>query len=228
MVVATAGRLDTGATDLAQRLGAGLRALGLDLDASQTDRLLRYQAMLASWNGVHNLSGVRDPDASLEKNLLDCLAIVNPLRQRLGATARVLDVGSGAGLPAVALAIAQPGWSVMAADAVAKKAAFVRQVAGELQLSNLRAVHARVEQIPPAAGSAFDLVVSRAVGPLVELVAVSRHLVRADGVWVAMKGQRPQGEIAALPESIEVFHVERIHVPGVDADRCLVWMRARA
>jgi len=216
-----------GGVGLAGRLAAGVSELGVDLTALQTAQLLRYQAMLEAWNGVHNLSALRSPEASLEKNLLDSLAIVVPMTRLLGGAAQILDVGSGPGLPAVVLAIARPAWSVLAVDAVAKKAAFVRQAAGELRLANLRVQHARVEQMEPPAGRGFDLVTSRAFGSLAQLIAVSRSLIRPGGVWAAMKGRRPEDEIKALPESIEVFHVEPVHVPGVDADRCLVWMRER-
>ncbi|MBE7419732.1 MAG: 16S rRNA (guanine(527)-N(7))-methyltransferase RsmG [Ideonella sp.] len=208
-----------------ERLALGARALGVHLTEAQTDRLLRYQATLEAWNSVHNLSGLRNPEASLEKNLLDSLAIVAPLGRCLDTAAHILDVGSGAGLPAVVLAIARPDWEVLAVDAVAKKVAFVRQVAGELRIANMHVRHARVEQIERSAGRGFDLITSRAFGSLAQLVAVSRRVLRPGGVWVAMKGHRPDAEIAALPDSIEVFHVEPVRVPGVDADRCLVWMR---
>ena len=135
---------------------------------------------------------------------------------------RVLDVGSGAGLPGVVLALARPDWSVCCVDAVAKKASFVRQVAGELKLANLQSRHARVESL---AEGAFDLIVSRAFASLRDFSQLTRNQLAADGCWCAMKGVVPDDEIAALPPDVEVFHVEPLVVPALDAQRCLVWMR---
>jgi 16S rRNA (guanine527-N7)-methyltransferase len=142
---------------------------------------------------------------------------------------RVLDVGSGGGLPGAVWAIARPAWSITCLDAVAKKAAFVRQVAAELSLPSLSAVHARVEAwrptrpLPPD----FHLVTSRAFASLADFCAGTRHLLAPGGVWVAMKGRRPDDEIRALPSDVDVFHVEPLVLPGLDLQRCLVWMRLR-
>jgi 16S rRNA (guanine527-N7)-methyltransferase len=119
----------------------------------------------------------------------------------------------------------QPMWIVTAVDAVAKKIAFVRQVAGELGLSNLRPRHDRVERLN---GQDFDVVTSRAFGTLLDLTSRTRHLLRPGGTWVAMKGKPPGTEGANLPGGVQVFHVEPLHVPGVRAERCLVWMREAA
>jgi 16S rRNA (guanine527-N7)-methyltransferase len=135
----------------------------------------------------------------------------------------VLDVGSGAGLPGIVLATMRPAWSVECVDAVAKKAAFVRQAVGELGLSNMRVHHARVEQLRPAS---HDLIVSRAFASLRDFVALTRPQLDARGSWLAMKGRRPDAEIAELPATVDVFHVEQITVPGLAAQRCLVWMRS--
>jgi 16S rRNA (guanine527-N7)-methyltransferase len=135
----------------------------------------------------------------------------------------VNDVGSGAGLPGVVIAILDPAADVRCVDAVGKKVAFVQQVAGELALRNLRAVHARVEAVHEQA----DVVASRAFAPLDRFVAGTRHLLAPGGVWMAMKGRRPEAELRALPGSIEVFHVEPLHVPDLGEERCLVWMRPR-
>jgi 16S rRNA (guanine527-N7)-methyltransferase len=136
----------------------------------------------------------------------------------------VLDVGSGGGLPGVVLAAARPGDEVICVDAVGKKAAFIRQAALELRLPNLRGEHARVEQMssPP-----FNLIVSRAFASLADFVHLTTRLRDNEGVWMAMKGKRPDDEIAALPSTVDVFHVEQLRVPGLAADRCLVWMRPR-
>jgi 16S rRNA (guanine527-N7)-methyltransferase len=155
--------------------------------------------------------------------LADCLAVVGPLQHHLGARpARILDVGSGGGLPGVVLAAAEPAWDVTCVDSVGKKAAFIRQVAAELALPNLHAEHARVETLraPP-----FDAIVARAFASLADFARLTRPLLAPGGVWMAMKGKRPDDEIAALPSGTEVFRVEPLSVPGLDADRCLVWMR---
>jgi 16S rRNA (guanine527-N7)-methyltransferase len=124
----------------------------------------------------------------------------------------------------VVLALAEPRWDVTCVDSVGKKAAFVRQVAADLALPNLHAEHARVEALraPP-----FDVITARAFAALLDLVRLTRPLLAQGGVWMAMKGKRPDGEIAALPTAIDVFHVEPLVVPGLDADRCLVWMQER-
>ena len=208
-------------------MAAVASALGLTLGERQCLALEQYLDMLCRWNATYNLTAVRDPAAMLGLHLADCLAIVQPLAARLARSRafRVLDVGSGGGLPGAVLAVAEPGLEVTCLDAVAKKAAFVRQVAGALVLPNLQARHGRVEALT---GPVFDLVVSRAFASLAQFTALSRHLLAPGGIWLAMKGRRPLDEIAALPPDIEVFHVEPLVVPGLRADRCLVWMRPLA
>lgn len=194
------------------------------LDDRQRARLLQYLALLTRWNGTYNLTALRDPAQMLTHHLLDCLAVVPPLRrERPQGAGRVLDVGSGGGLPGVVLAVMDEHAQVTCVDAVGKKAAFVRQVAAELALPNLRALHARVEQV----NGTFDIVSSRAFATLAHMCAWSRHCLRDGGVWMAMKGQPPTDEIAALPPTVQVFHVEQLQVPGLDAERCLVWLRPR-
>jgi len=160
------------------------------------------------------------------QHLADCLAVIGPLRRQIGdgRPQRILDVGSGGGLPGLVLAVASPAWDVSCVDAVGKKAAFVRQMAGELALPNLHALHARVESLP---GSPFDVITSRAFGSLSEFVRVTRSLLAPGGVWMAMKGRRPDNELAGLPADVEVFHVEPLAVPGLAAERCLIWMQPR-
>jgi 16S rRNA (guanine527-N7)-methyltransferase len=139
---------------------------------------------------------------------------------------RLLDVGSGAGLPGVVLAIVCPELDVTCVDTVAKKAAFIQQVAVTLNLPNLRGVHARVEELKVAP---FDVVTSRAFSSLVDFVSLTRfHVKQPHGVWMAMKGKHPADELVALPKDVVVFHVEPLDVPGLGAERCLVWMRPGA
>jgi 16S rRNA (guanine527-N7)-methyltransferase len=204
--------------------GAG--ALGVLLDPEQAATLLAYLALLSKWNRVYNLTAVRDPGAMLVQHLLDSIALVAPLRRWTGGRpARVLDVGSGAGLPGVVIAVLMPELDVTCVDSVGKKASFIRQVAGELALKNLHAVHARVEAL---AGEPFDVIVARAFASLSDFVSLTRRHAGARSVWLAMKGPHPAEELGALPETIEVFHVEQLAVPGLGAARCLVWMREQS
>lgn len=201
--------------------------LGLTLSPPQIDGLLRYLDLLQRWNGTYNLTAIRDEQGMVTHHLVDCLSVVGPMRRQLAtasAEPRILDAGSGGGLPGVLFALVQPGWEVTCVDAVGKKAAFVRQVAGELGLHNLHAVHARLEQYRAAP---FDMVTARAFASLSDLARLTSALLKPGGCWMAMKGQVPTDEMAALPPEIEVFHVEPLTVPGLDAQRCIVWMRRR-
>ena len=207
---------------LAARLDSGLQALGLDLSQAQRGLLLRYLDMLGRWNQVYNLTAVRDPNEMLTQHLLDSLAVVEPLRRQTGGAAgRLLDVGSGGGLPGVVIAICCPQLKVDCLDAVGKKAAFVQQVAAGLGLPNLRGVHGRVEKVTDR----YDVVSSRAFASLADFVIGSRQALAEQGVWLAMKGKHPEDEIAALPADVAVFHVEQLSVPELAAQRCIVWMR---
>ncbi len=210
-------------------LAAHCEGLGLAPTAAQTQALLAYLDLLQRWNATYNLTAVRERATMLTHHLADCLAVVKPLQRQMPTghgpvRARVLDVGSGGGLPGVVLAILLPSLDVTCVDAVGKKAAFVRQAAGALALPNLHAVHARVESllVPP-----FDLITSRAFASLADFVRLSQHMLAPGGRWMAMKGKRPDAEIAALPPEEDVFHVEPLTVPGLGAERCLVWMRPR-
>ena len=205
-------------------LQAGAQALGLALSDAQIDQLLEFLALLQKWNKVYNLTAVRDPQEMLTHHLLDSLAAVAPLRRHLagqGGT-RLLDVGSGGGLPGVVFAICCPDVDVSCVDTVGKKAAFIQQAAVALNLRNLHGVHARVETLT----TPFDLISCRAFASLPDFVTWSRSALAAPhGVWLAMKGKHPEDEIAALPADVSVFHVEQLTVPGLDAERCIVWMK---
>ena len=220
------------------RVIAGAAALDVPLSPTQTQALLAYLDLIAQWTQVYNLTAVRDPAEMVTHHLLDSLAVVAPLRRQMkrdgrdGAPLRLLDVGSGAGLPGVVIAICCPDVSVTCVDTVAKKAAFVQQAAAVLKLPNLRGQHARVETL--TAGD-FDVVCSRAFASLADFTAWSGAALKAGrdgtpagaGVWLAMKGKHPADEIAALPPDIDVFHVEQLTVPGLAAERCIVWMRKK-
>ena len=210
--------------------------LGLPAAPAVLDCLLGYLELLERWNATYNLTAVRDPQDMLRQHLADCLAVITPAAQQLGSAVgesgtpagralRVLDVGSGGGLPGVVLAMMFPRWQVVCVDTVGKKAAFVRQVAVELGLRNLGAEHARVEALKC---EPFDVVTSRAFASLADFTRLSRAALAPQGIWMAMKGKMPTDELSALPQDIEVFHVEPLSVPGLNAERCLVWMRPKA
>ena len=208
-------------------LRQGVTALGLTLSDAQIAQLLSYHALIQKWNKVYNLTAIRDPAEMLTHHLLDSLAIVAPLnrhvvRQTSDASVNMLDVGAGAGLPGVVVAICCPQVSVTCVDAVAKKMAFVQQVATELKLPNLKALHARVEILTDK----YDIITSRAFATLLDFVTGSRAALKPDtGVWLAMKAKDTSAEVAELPAVVAVFHVEQLTVPGLDAERCIVWMR---
>lgn len=211
-------------------LASGLQKLGLTLTPAQISQCLDYLALIAKWNKVHNLTAIDQPQDMLTHHLLDCLAVVKPLLGRMGAgPLRVLDVGAGAGLPGVVLAIACPQLDVTCVDAVAKKAAFIQQAAATLGLPNLSGAHARVEQWR---GAPVDVVTSRAFASLADMVRLTAFHVKPPdaarpdgGLWMAMKGRQPDDEIAALPASAQVLAVEKIAVPQLDAERCIVWLK---
>jgi 16S rRNA (guanine527-N7)-methyltransferase len=203
-------------------LNLGLAELGLVLSDAQRDHLLGYLALIQKWNKVYNLTAVRDPQDMLTQHLLDSLTAIAPLvRHTGGRAAKVLDVGSGGGLPGIVLAICRPELDVSCVDTVGKKAAFIQQVAATLKLPNLRGIHARVETLT----GPFDVVCCRAFAALPDFVNWSRAALAQQGVWMAMKGKHPQAEIDGLPADVQVFHVEPLAVPGLDAERCMVWLR---
>lgn len=210
--------------DLEAALEAGIVALGLALTAEQRRQLLDYLNLIQKWTRVYNLTAVRDPHEMVTQHLLDSLAVIAPLRRHTGgASCSLLDVGAGAGLPGVVIAIACPEIGVDCVDAVAKKAAFVQQVAGTLLLPNLRGLHDRVERL----AGPYDVITSRAFASLADFVSWSGAALAQQGVWMAMKGRHPEQEITELPPEVEMFHVEQLRVPNFEGERCLVWMRRR-
>ena len=203
-------------------LKSGAAELGLSLSEAQVEQLLGYLTLIQKWNKVYNLTAVRDPQEMLTHHLLDSLTAVAPLlRHTYGEPAKVLDVGSGGGLPGIVLAICRPELDVSCVDTVGKKAAFIQQVAASLKLPNLHGIHARVETLT----GPFDVICCRAFASLPDFVAWSRGALAEQGVWMAMKGKHPQAEIDGLPADVQVFHVEPLTVPGLDVERCMVWMR---
>ena len=203
-------------------LKSGAAELGLSLSDVQLEQLLAYLALIQKWNKVYNLTAVRDSQEMLTHHLLDSLTAIAPLvRHTQGQPAKVLDVGSGGGLPGIVLAICRPELDVSCVDTVGKKAAFIQQVTATLKLPNLRGIHARVETLT----GPFDVICCRAFASLPDFVNWSRSALAGQGVWMAMKGKHPQAEIEGLPADVNVFHVEPLAVPGLDVERCMVWMR---
>ena len=206
-------------------LRAGLAELHVSLSDAQVQGLLDYQNLIGKWTKVYNLTAVRDPAEMLTHHLLDSLAAVAPLQKHLQgrglSAASLLDVGSGAGLPGVVLAICCPGLAVTCVDTVGKKAAFIKHVALALGLPNLTGLHARVETITQP----FDVICSRAFASLADFAGWSQAALAPGGVWMALKGKHPAEELAMLPPDVAMFHVEPLAVPGLAAERCIIWLQ---
>ena len=216
MTSAVAARDDT--------LTRGIATLGVAVTPGQLAQLRAYVALMEKWNRTYNLTAIREPERMITHHLLDALAVLPHLPQR--AHLRVLDVGSGGGVPGIPLAIVRPDWQVACVDANHKKVAFVTQAAIELKLRNVEAHATRIEDYAPAAP--FDVVISRAFSDLATFVQASARHVAPDGVLAAMKGVHPDEELAELPSDIVVRAKPALTVPGLDAARHLVVMqRAR-
>ncbi|MBS3020782.1 Ribosomal RNA small subunit methyltransferase G [Comamonas sp. PE63] len=213
---------------LRNQLEQGVQALQLELAPAQIDLLMSFMDLLQKWNKVYNLTSVRDPQEMLTHHLLDSLAAVPALLRHVnrqpveeGKRLPLLDVGSGGGLPGVVFAICCPQIDVNCVDTVGKKAAFIQQVAAALRLPNLRGIHDRVENLK----TRYPVISCRAFASLVDFTTWSRKALAEDGIWFAMKGKHPDDEIAALPADVQVFHVEPLAVPGLDAERCVIWLK---
>jgi 16S rRNA (guanine527-N7)-methyltransferase len=205
----------------------GARALGLALTPRQGDQLAHFAALLIRWNAVHNLTAIDAPDRVLSHHLLDSLALLPPISAIFGERRiQLVDIGSGAGLPGVPLAVARPAWQVTLVDKVQKKVAFLIQARVELGLDNVQCVHARAEEFK---AGAFDLVVSRAFASLEDFVRVSRHLIAPGGWWAAMKGVVPNTEIAQLGATfpdVRVVDIIKLDVPRLGAERHLILLQS--
>lgn len=212
--------------DMAPRLRAAAQALCLEISSTQEDALLTYLGQLQRWNRSYNLTAVRDPGQMLIQHVFDSLAIVPLLKKELykyTVSPVIVDVGSGAGLPGLVLAIMCPDAAIHCVDTVEKKATFIRYVAGVLRLSNLQAHHARVEKLPPFEA---DIVVSRAFASLADFVRLGGMHASTRGRLLAMKGREPLEEIEELTNttSWRADRIDPLQVPELDARRCLVWL----
>ena len=198
-------------------LAAGLTALGIALPEAAQLKLLAFRDLLLKWNRTYNLTALRDPQQVISHHLLDALAIL----PHVGA-GPLLDVGSGGGLPGIPLAIARPDLSVTLVDTVQKKAAFLQQAAIELELKSVAVHHARVEEMR----GQYAQISSRAFAELARFISLTHHLLAPGGRWLAMKGARPDDEIKALPAGSEVEAIIPLAVPGLDAERHLIILKA--
>jgi 16S rRNA (guanine527-N7)-methyltransferase len=220
-------RLTTQTTQITDRnaaatLASGASALGLSLSEKQQQKLLAYLALMAKWNRTYNLTALRDPAQMMTHHLLDSLAAVHAF----AGASNVLDVGAGGGLPGIVLAIwaaeAYPAMRVSMIDTVHKKTAFLTQAKAELQLSNVTVYTARVEQLQVE--QLFDVITSRAFAELNDFINWSHHLLQSGGRYIAMKGVLPQDEIARLPAGWQVSQTVPLTVPGLDAERHLIYI----
>ncbi len=219
--------MDNSRDQTAERLLRAGRQLGLEMSDAQLEQLRHYQEQLLRWNKVYNLTALRDPDKVLVQHVFDSLSVIVPVEQGTGGPGRtisVLDVGSGGGLPGAVMAIMRPGWQICCVDAVEKKTAFIRQVAGVLALPNLKSEHVRIEEKPAAQA---DVVISRAFASLADFSSWSGKHVAPAGRLVAMKGRLTEQEKTELGEkgAWEVAQVQKLDVPELDAERCLVWLQ---
>lgn len=201
-----------------EKLAEGLRQLGLDLTPDVQAQLLKFIGLLYKWNKVHNLTAIREPLKMITHHLLDSLAVLPYV-----SGGRLVDVGSGGGLPGIPLAIEKPGLAITLLDSNHKKTGFMRQAVIDLGLKNVEVVGERVEQFQPE--QPFDTVISRAFSDLAEFVKLTRHLLATGGRFLAMKGVYPYEEIAALPPDIKVEEVISLEIPELGAKRHLVVMR---
>lgn len=215
-------------SNLRGQLEQGAASLGLLLGVEQIDKLMGFLDLLQKWNKVYNLTSVRDLQEMMSLHMLDSLAAVPALQRHVASLGKApgertaqLDVGSGGGLPGVVFAVCCPEVDIHCVDAVGKKAAFLQQVAVALKLPNLKGIHARVESLK----GPYEIVSCRAFASLIDFTTWSRAAIADNGIWFAMKGKHPQEEIDALGKNVEVFHVEPLQVPGLDAERCIVWAK---
>lgn len=203
---------------LATELAQGIAELRLELAADAQQRLLDYLALIRKWNKVYNLTAVREEEKMVSHHLLDCLAVVPHV-----SAPRIVDVGSGAGLPGIPLATALPHSQITLLETSHKKATFLRQAVIELKLANVEVICERAEAWHPPAG--FDVVISRAFSGLPEFAATAGHLCAKGGMLAAMKGVYPHEELAQLPSGVNLRNVISLSVPGLRAERHLVLMQ---
>ncbi len=211
-------------TSLAQMLADGLHKQEQTPDAAQQLKLIQFIELLNKWNKVYNLTSVRKPEQMISRHLLDSLVMLpfftgvdsgSPIK-------RVLDVGTGGGIPGIPLAICLPDIDFVLMDARGKKIRFIQTVIAQLGLKNITAVHSRVEQYSLAGEPGFERIISRAFASLADMLTYCQHLIAEQGVFLAMKGQIPEEEIAQLPEGFKIAGINQLDVAGLNAQRHLI------
>lgn len=207
-------------SSVARELAQGIAQLELAVAPETQQKLLDFLALLQKWNKVYNLTAIRQPEQMVSVHLLDSLAVLPHLWQ-----GRWLDAGCGAGLPGLVLALLRPEWSFTLLDSNSKKTSFVQQAVIELELCNVSVHCARVESWQPS--GKFDGIISRAFASISEFTALTHHLLAREGRWVAMKGALQSREVELLPADIAVEKIIPLQVPGMDAERCLVIVKAK-
>jgi len=201
--------------DCQQILTEGLAFLGLPEDEDKRDKLMAFIELILKWNKAYNLTAIRNKEDMARLHILDSLAILPHLHGK-----RLADIGTGAGLPGIPLAIYRPDMEFVLVDSNSKKTRFVQQAILELKLKNVRVEHSRVEQLQK--GEGFDIVTSRAFASLSDMLALCQHLLVEDGVFMAMKGQKPDEELAQIQANYQIIDLK---IPNVDAERCLVCIK---
>lgn len=204
---------------MAEELSLGISKLGLEIHHESQKKLLDYLQLLQKWNKTYNLTAIRSADQMVSHHLLDSLAVMPHLWR-----GKWIDVGCGAGLPGLVLAIVRPDWSVTLVDSNSKKTSFVQQAAIELGLQNVTVHCARVEEMQVT--EKFDGIISRAFAETSDFVRLTRHLLADQGRWAAMKGV-PEQELSRLSGDVEVERIIPLSVSGLDAARCLVILKAK-
>ena len=197
----------------------------IDLSEEQVEQLARYGDLLLKWNSTYNLTSITNADDVLVLHLLDSLTLVKAFDSVVPGAATVMDVGSGGGLPAIPFATLRPDISISMVDTVKKKVLFLRQAILELKLKNAKALHTRVEKLTH---EKVDVITSRAFASLRDMTEWTRHLLRDNGYWLAMKGKVPEDEIKELSDDIEVKEIIPLTVPGGDFERHLIVLRFKA
>ena len=200
---------------LQSKLEAGLSQLGINASEEQIGKLIQYLTLLEKWNKVYNLTAIRDPEEMLVKHLLDSLAVVPHITGQ-----RIIDVGTGGGLPGIPLAIMYPDRKVDLLDSNSKKTRFLIQAKAELGLENTVVIHNRVEKFQP--DTPYESVISRAFASMKDMLHWTDHLLAKNGVWWAMKAQKEFEDLSALPGDVKVQELIELEVPGLDADRMLL------
>ena len=206
--------------DNKQKLQEGLEKLGLELSTAQQLLMLEYVSLLKKWNSTYNLTALRDENTMISHHILDSLTLLPYVEK----AETLMDVGSGGGMPGIPTAICRPDIQITLLDSNTKKTTFLQQAAIELGLDNITVASGRVEAMHD---KKVDVVTSRAFAELADFIALTKHLLNENGYWAAMKGVYPYEELEHVPAGVEVVRVDKLDVPGLNAERHMVVMRPK-